>query len=48
MAAIHSLHAKLLMSHIATGRHDVEKQLFPFFFPIYLYFFLLPLRDSIS
>lgn len=47
MAAIHSLHAKPLMSHTATGRPDVERQLFSFPPPIYL-FFLPPLRDSIS
>lgn len=47
MAAIHSVHAKPLMSHTATGRHDVEKQ--PFFPPSNIpSFFLLPLRDSIS
>lgn len=49
MAAIPSLHAKPLMSHTATSRHDVEKQLFfPFFSPLDIPFFLLPLRDSIS
>lgn len=39
MAAIHSLHAKPLMSHTATGRPDVERQLFSFFFPPYIFFF---------
>lgn len=48
MAAIHSLHAKPLMSHTATGRPDVERQLFSFFSPPYIFFFLPPLRDSIS
>lgn len=39
MAAIHSLRAKALMSHTATGRHDVEKQLFSFFFFSNILFF---------
>lgn len=41
MAAIHSLHAKPLMSHTATGRPDVERQLFSFF-PPHISFFLPP------
>lgn len=47
MAAIHSLHAKPLMSHTATGRPDVERQLFSFFSP-HISFFFTALRDSIS
>lgn len=42
MATIHSLHAKPLMSHTATGRPDVERQLFyslPPYICLFCFFF---------